>query len=68
MRQLFGHAADRSRHAVLTALLLLAGALALVSGCIPGDQASRLYVERCALLAQNPPDDAWDGVWVMTSK
>jgi adenylate cyclase len=33
----------------------------------PGDQASKLYLQRCELLKANPPAD-WDGVWVMTTK
>ncbi|MDP2679408.1 MAG: GAF domain-containing protein [Rhodoferax sp.] len=34
----------------------------------PADKAARLYVERCQQLAEHPPGDAWDGVWVMQSK
>jgi adenylate cyclase len=32
------------------------------------DKAARLYIERCDYLRQNPPGDAWDGVWVLESK
>ena len=34
----------------------------------PEDGPSRLYVERCRKYIETPPDDAWDGVWVMTGK
>ena len=33
----------------------------------PDDALAHTYIERCAVLQANPPD-AWDGVWVMTSK
>jgi adenylate cyclase len=29
---------------------------------------SRVYIERCAFFADNPPGQDWDGVWVLTSK
>ena len=32
------------------------------------DKAARMYVERCDLLAANPPAPDWAGVWVMTTK
>ena len=32
------------------------------------DLASKMYVERCALLRETPPGDDWGGVWTMTSK
>ena len=32
------------------------------------DKAARMYVERCDLLATNPPAPDWAGVWVMTTK
>jgi len=34
----------------------------------PADKAAKVYVERCSLLAKNPPADDWAGVWVMDSK
>ncbi len=34
----------------------------------PEDALSRLYVERCALLSANPPQEGWNGVWVMQHK
>jgi adenylate cyclase len=34
----------------------------------PGDALSATYVDRCAILAANPPDGEWNGVWVMTEK
>jgi adenylate cyclase len=34
----------------------------------PNDKTSKLYVERCRYLIQNPPALPWEGVWVMTHK
>jgi len=34
----------------------------------PADKSAKLYVERCDYLAENPPGDDWNGVWVMESK
>jgi adenylate cyclase len=34
----------------------------------PADRVSSLYLDRCDWFAANPPDEAWDGVWVMESK
>jgi len=34
----------------------------------PADKTAKLYVERCAYLAEHPPGDAWNGVWMMESK
>ncbi len=34
----------------------------------PADKSAGLYVERCRHLAENPPGDDWNGVWVMDSK
>jgi len=34
----------------------------------PDDRAARLYMERCDLLAADPPPEDWTGVWVMESK
>jgi len=34
----------------------------------PMDELSKIYIERCQVLADDPPDTDWDGVWVMTSK
>jgi adenylate cyclase len=33
----------------------------------PSDALSRTYIDRCRVLADDPPAD-WNGVWVMTSK
>ena len=33
----------------------------------PDDTLATTYIERCRVLAENPPDD-WNGIWVMTSK
>ena len=32
------------------------------------DHLSKIYIDRCNLLKAEPPDNDWDGVWVMTSK
>ncbi len=34
----------------------------------PNDPVSRLYVERCNTLRDNPPGDDWNGVWHLKSK
>ncbi len=34
----------------------------------PGDKLSRMYVDRCLYLLENPPLPDWDGVWVMKEK
>ena len=34
----------------------------------PADRSATLYVERCRCLAENPPEEGWNGVWVMESK
>jgi adenylate cyclase len=34
----------------------------------PKDRLSETYIERCRYLKANPPEDEWDGIWVMTSK
>jgi adenylate cyclase len=34
----------------------------------PDDKLSSIYVERCRVLLETPPEDAWDGVWVMSEK
>lgn len=34
----------------------------------PGDEPSKLYVERCRMLMQNPPPPDWDGVYSVTTK
>lgn len=34
----------------------------------PADKPSQVYIERCKILKNNPPDSGWQGVWVMTSK
>ena len=34
----------------------------------PADKSAALYVERCRCLAENPPEEGWNGVWVMESK
>ena len=39
-----------------------------VLGMNPADKAAKLYVERCRHLAENPPGEDWDGVWVLESK
>ncbi|HQC10828.1 MAG TPA: adenylate/guanylate cyclase domain-containing protein, partial [Smithellaceae bacterium] len=34
----------------------------------PNDTPSKVYVERCKNLKENPPAEPWDGVFVMTKK
>lgn len=34
----------------------------------PNDKLSKTYIERCNHMKENPPDDEWNGAWVMTSK
>ena len=34
----------------------------------PEDKLAETYIGRCEHLLEEPPKDAWDGVWVMTSK
>lgn len=35
---------------------------------IAEDRPSRLFLERCRVLRENPPSGNWDGVWEMTTK
>jgi adenylate cyclase len=39
---------------------------ALTANC--GDGPSKLYLDRCRHYLENPSDESWDGVWVMTEK
>ena len=34
----------------------------------PQDQPSRILFDRCRFYQVNPPDDLWDGVWIMPEK
>jgi adenylate cyclase len=34
----------------------------------PNDQVCRMYVERCLSFRADPPEEGWDGGWVMRSK
>ena len=34
----------------------------------PGDPPSELYIKRCQMLKENPPEGEWDGVFTMTTK
>ncbi|ODT87615.1 adenylate/guanylate cyclase domain-containing protein [Phenylobacterium sp. SCN 70-31] len=34
----------------------------------PGDRPSAIYLERCQVLAEAPPDAGWDGVWTLMEK
>lgn len=34
----------------------------------PEDGPSQVYRDRCRLYIENPPDEDWDGVFVMTTK
>ena len=39
-----------------------------VASINPADKAAKLYAARCGYLAEHPPGDDWNGVWVMESK
>jgi adenylate cyclase len=39
-----------------------------VAAINPADKSAKLYLERCEHLAEHPPGEGWDGVWVMESK
>lgn len=34
----------------------------------PHDDLSRLYLDRCRVLQESPPDKTWNGVWTLTEK
>jgi adenylate cyclase len=34
----------------------------------PRDRPSRIFFDRCRYYQTNPPDDGWDGVWIMEQK
>lgn len=34
----------------------------------PKDEVSKLYIDRCRILKDDPPGKNWNGVWIMTSK
>jgi adenylate cyclase len=34
----------------------------------PRDGACQVFLERCQYFLHHPPEDAWDGIWVMESK
>ncbi len=34
----------------------------------PDDGPAKLYLERCEVMAEDPPDAGWDGVFVMKTK
>jgi adenylate cyclase len=34
----------------------------------PRDRPSRIFLDRCRYYQTNPPDDGWDGVWIMEQK
>ncbi|MBI9078973.1 MAG: GAF domain-containing protein [Pseudodesulfovibrio sp.] len=34
----------------------------------PNDKITALYIDRCQHFIDTPPQDEWDGIWVMTSK
>jgi hypothetical protein len=35
---------------------------------VPEDGPSKLYIQRCEAYIENPPEDDWDGVFVMKTK
>jgi adenylate cyclase len=34
----------------------------------PGDQPSKIFIDRCRYYRDNPPADDWNGVWIMADK
>ncbi len=34
----------------------------------PKDRLTQMYIERCEQMKASPPDEGWDGVWVMKTK
>ena len=34
----------------------------------PGDKLSQIYIDRCEHFKKYPPENGWDGVWVMKTK
>ncbi|MEM6933519.1 MAG: adenylate/guanylate cyclase domain-containing protein, partial [Pseudomonadota bacterium] len=34
----------------------------------PQDALSQTYIDRCRFLKETPPDDGWNGVWVLSEK
>ena len=34
----------------------------------PNDALPRIYLERCEYMKAHPPEENWDGVWVLKSK
>ena len=34
----------------------------------PGDRLAQIYIDRCETLVATPPQEAWQGIWVMTEK
>ena len=46
-------------------------ACSIFEACVegaPDDNAAKLYVARCADLLRNPPEEPWQGVWVLDEK
>jgi len=39
-----------------------------LAGRFENDKACAIYAERCRVLAQNPPDESWSGVFTFTTK
>jgi adenylate cyclase len=35
---------------------------------VPGDQPSKIFVNRCRFYRDNPPPNDWNGVWIMDDK
>ena len=35
---------------------------------LPGDQPSRIFIDRCRYYSDNPPPENWNGVWIMEDK
>jgi adenylate cyclase len=40
----------------------------IFSSVASADPASAAYARKCQILAASPPEEGWNGVWVMTEK
>jgi adenylate cyclase len=43
-------------------------AFAALASQFPDDSPCKIYCERCEILAQNPPEESWSGVFTFTTK
>ena len=44
------------------------GHFAAALGMAPQDRPSRIFFDRCRYFQTSPPDEGWDGVWIMQEK